>query len=224
VITDFVPATAYLANHYKLPLISLDNQHRMRYMKYKFPSKIKKDALITETIIRAMVPKPWVSLVTSFHIGKLKNNHTFLFPAILRESVLQLTSTDKDHLLVYLTSGFDSLIDLLKSYSRERFIVYGYNKDITEGNLQFREFSKLGFLQDLASCKGVIATAGFTLISEALYLGKPYLAFPMEGQFEQQLNADMLQQQGYGARSTKPNKLDDLLADNLALLNKFQRN
>jgi uncharacterized protein (TIGR00661 family) len=124
----------------------------------------------------------------------------------LRKSVLQLTLTDKDHLLVYLTSGFDSLIDVLKFYSRERFVVYGYKKEETDGNIQFREFSKEGFLQDLASCKGIIATAGFTLISEALYLGKPYLAFPMEGQFEQQLNAHMLQQQGYGAKCTKPNQ------------------
>ena len=36
------------------------------------------------------------------------------------------------------------------------------------------------------------------LISEALYLGKPYLALPMQGQFEQQLNAFCLEQLGYG--------------------------
>ena len=44
----------------------------------------------------------------------------------------------------------------------------------------------------------MIATAGFTLISEALFLKKPYCAFPMSGQFEQQLNAAMLEQLGYG--------------------------
>lgn len=44
-----------------------------------------------------------------------------------------------------------------------------------------------GFLQDLASAKAVMATAGFTLISESLQLGKPYLAMPMDGQYEQQL-------------------------------------
>ena len=44
----------------------------------------------------------------------------------------------------------------------------------------------------------MIATAGFTLISEALYLGKPYLAMPMSGQFEQELNAFQLSRLGYG--------------------------
>ena len=47
--------------------------------------------------------------------------------------------------------------------------------------------------------QAVIATAGFTLISEALYLGKPYLAMPMSGQFEQELNAFQLAQCGFGA-------------------------
>lgn len=36
-------------------------------------------------------------------------------------------------------------------------------------------------------------------MTEALFLGKPYLAFPMQGQFEQQHNAHMLDLLGYGA-------------------------
>ena len=54
-----------------------------------------------------------------------------------------------------------------------------------------------------ASKKAVIATAGFTLISEALYLHKPYLALPMQGQFEQELNAFQLESLGYGKNVTE---------------------
>jgi len=64
----------------------------------------------------------------------------------------------------------------------------------------FRPFSRDGFIDDLASAKAVAATAGFTLISEALALKKPYLAMPMQGQFEQELNAFQLEQAGYGSR------------------------
>jgi uncharacterized protein (TIGR00661 family) len=39
-----------------------------------------------------------------------------------------------------------------------------------------------------------MATAGFTLISEALHLKKPYLALPMIGQFEQAINAVFLEE------------------------------
>lgn len=201
VITDFEPTTAYLANHYNIPLISLDNQHRMRYMEYSKPAEYLKDSLVTETVIRAMVPRPDISLVTTFHFGKVKNEHTFLFPPILRQSVLGLQPSNGDHILVYATSGFETLLEKLKKFSQESFIVYGYNKELQEGNLIFRPFSKSGFLDDLASCKAVIATAGFTLMTESLYLSKPYLALPMQGQFEQVLNALMLDELGYGKAS-----------------------
>src|SRR6185369_12152091 len=42
-----------------------------------------------------------------------------------------------------------------------------------------------GFLRDLSGAKAVIANAGFSLISEGLYLDKPYLAIPVKNQFEQ---------------------------------------
>ncbi len=254
VITDFEPSTAYLAGHHGLPLITIDNQHRMRYMAYPVPSQLKKDALLTETIVRAMVPSPWVSLITTFHFNPLKNQHSFLFPPILRDVILGLQPTEEDSILVYATSGFNSLVATLQAFPREKFCVYGYDRDDRQGHVQFKPFSKDGFLRDLATCKAIIATAGFTLISEALHLGKPYLAFPMHGQFEQQLNAYMLAQQGYGAECQVPDaksiaaflydlpryraqlatyprggnsaitdKLDELLAGDLAALHKFRR-
>jgi uncharacterized protein (TIGR00661 family) len=200
VITDFEPMTAYLANHYDLPLITVDNQHRMRYMEYDSPSGLKMDRRVTKNIIRAMVPRPDVSLVTTFFFGKLKNERTFLFPPILRREVLKLQPGEGEHVLVYATSGFESLMEVLQGFPRESFLFYGYDRDDRHGVLTFRPFSKEGFLADLASAKAVIATAGFTLLSEAIYLRKPYLALPMHGQFEQQLNAYQLEQLGYGKR------------------------
>jgi uncharacterized protein (TIGR00661 family) len=44
----------------------------------------------------------------------------------------------------------------------------------------------------------VIANAGFSLISQALYVGKPYLAWPVKRQFEQVFNAYYIAQTGYG--------------------------
>ncbi len=145
-----------------------------------------------------MVPRPDVSLVTAFCPGPTRNERTFVFPPILRREVLQLQPRDGSHLLVYVTQDFESLLEELRCFPRETFYVYGYDREGCEGALHFRPFSKDGFLHDLAGAKAVIATAGFTLISEALYLRKPYLALPMQGQFEQQLNAFQLEQLGYG--------------------------
>ena len=184
---------AYLANHYDLPLISIDNQHRLRYMRYHCPSQLKSERQLTVNIIRAMVPKPDVSMVTTFYYGELNNRRAFLFPPLLRSRVQRLTTKRENHILVYLTSGFDSFLGMLKQFPREHFIVYGQGTSGRSGNLIFKEPSTDGFLQDLATCKGVMATAGFTLITEALHLKKPYLALPMAGQFEQAINAIFLE-------------------------------
>ena len=213
VITDFEPTTAYLATHYHLPLITIDNQHRLRYMSYVCPDPLQNDRLLTVAIIRAMVPRPDVSLVTTFYFGELKNDRTFLFPPILRDEVLALEASEGEHILVYLTSGFESFIDQLAAFPQEQFIVYGYDKDGPEGNLVYKRPSKTGFLNDLASCKAVMATAGFTLMTEALFLRKPYLALPMAGQFEQEINAHFLSELNYGMALNQPSKapIEDFL-------------
>lgn len=198
VITDFEPMTAYFAQHYELPLITVDNQHRMRYMQYECPEGLEVPSGVTKAVIRAMVPKPDVSLVITFFFGEPTNRRTFFFPPILRREVLGLTPRRGDAVLVYLTSGFESFVGQLSQFPRERFVVYGSGQSGAQGNLTFKPFSQEGFLEDLAAAKAVMATAGFTLISEALYLKKPYLALPMEGQFEQELNAYQLGKLGYG--------------------------
>lgn len=215
VITDFEPLTAYLAWYGKVPLISLDNQHRMRYMEYPCPPRLTKDARLTGLVIRLMVPRPAVSLATTFCFGNLKNDHTFLFPPILRDDVRAITPSRGEHILVYLSFGFDSYLDRLRARTDQSYVVYGYDKTAQEGRLTYRPFSREGFLRDMATSKAVIATAGFTTLTEALYYRKPYLALPMKGQFEQQLNGFLVEHLGYGLNDGEgqPAILDDFLGN-----------
>jgi uncharacterized protein (TIGR00661 family) len=205
VVTDFEPTTAWWARLRGVPLISLDNQHRMRYMNYQSPAHLRGSRLLTELVIRVMIPRPDYALATTYFFGETKNDFTFLFPPILRKEVLQCQPSDGSHFLVYVTSEFDGLLTLLRRFPQHQFHVYGSSQTGQAGNLCFRPFSSDGFLQDLSSCRAVIATAGFTLISEALYLGKPYLAMPLAGQFEQQLNAICLEELGCGMNAGQIN-------------------
>jgi uncharacterized protein (TIGR00661 family) len=213
IITDFEPMTAYFANHYDLPLVTIDNQHRMRYMQYPCPRNLRADALAAVTVIRAIVPKPDISLVTTFHFGDVKNDRTFLFPPILRREVLSTKPERGKDVLVYVTRAFDTFLRHLRKFPREQFTVYGTAKRGKEGNIEFKGPSREGFLKDLASCKAVIATAGFTLMTESLYLHKPYMALPMKGQFEQELNGLLLADLGYGknCRRTTTEAIGDFL-------------
>lgn len=197
VFSDFEPISCLVANIKKLPLVSIDNQHRLINTKIEYPSKYTQDAVAAKTVIRLMIFSSKACLVTSFFDAEVTNKKTFLFPPILRKEVLQTKISNKNYVLVYLTSQFGGFIDILKRINK-KFIIYGFNENKKEGNLTFKKSSQKGFLHDLAACEGVLANAGFTLITEALYLKKPYLALPIKGQFEQVLNAYYLEKLGYG--------------------------
>ena len=72
-------------------------------------------------------------------------------------------------------------------------------KENEEGNILYKKPSLDGFFADLVSARAVVANSGFSLVTEALHLGKPYLAVPVSHQFEQIFNAYWLEKSGYGA-------------------------
>jgi uncharacterized protein (TIGR00661 family) len=82
--------------------------------------------------------------------------------------------------------------------------VYGCHDDRTLANVTFRKFDEDQFLVDLASARAVICNGGYTLMSEALHLGKPILSVPLRRHGEQQLNALYLEALGLGRRAKNP--------------------
>ncbi|MCA9201907.1 MAG: hypothetical protein KDA59_02630 [Planctomycetales bacterium] len=76
--------------------------------------------------------------------------------------------------------------------------VYGLGRRKTEGRLRFLPLSDLSFPADMAACEAVVGAAGNQTIGEALYLGKPFFAWPETRHFEQRINAFMLQRMGCG--------------------------
>jgi len=149
-------------------------------------------------VTRLMVPRANAFLVTSFFEAPVIKPNTFLFPPILRECILKAKPRQGEHILVYVTSPAPDLAKLLASV-RSSFIAYGFGREGQEGNILYKKPSQDGFLSDLISAKAIIANAGFSLVTEALHLGKPYLAVPVEHQFEQIFNAYWLDKSGYGA-------------------------
>src|SRR5215469_15596342 len=200
VITDFEPITCHLGHKLGLPIIAIDNQHLLTDTEITYPREYRREATATKLVTKMMTPHADAYLVISFFRPKIKprRKKTFLFPPILRAEVLQTKATEGDFVLVYVTSVADELASVLKRV-RQRFICYGFNREGRVGNLEFRKPSLDGFLRDLGNCRAIVANAGFSLISEALYLGKPYLAWPVKRQFEQIFNAFYIGETGYGA-------------------------
>jgi uncharacterized protein (TIGR00661 family) len=198
VITDFEPLSCHVGHGMGLPVISIDNQHCLTNTAVSYPRQYRRDAAAAKLVTRLMTPHADAYLVISFFSAPVKKRNTFLFPPLLRQEILEATSTKEEHVLVYATSPAPSLAKALGA-ARGRFIAYGFGRDGEYGNVVYKKPSLAGFMRDLTSAKAIVANSGFSLVTEALHLGKPYLAVPVEHQFEQIFNAYWLQKMGYGA-------------------------
>ena len=198
VITDFEPLSCHVAHRKHLPVISIDNQHFLTNTDVSYPKECRRDAAAAKMVIRFMVPRADAYLATSFFPATVTKPNTFLFPPILRGSVLKARPTNGEHVLVYVTSPAPLLAKLLASVRRP-FVAYGFNREGQQGNILYKNPSADGFLADLTTAHAIIANAGFSLVSEALHLSKPYLAVPVKRQFEQVFNAYYVCKMNYGA-------------------------
>jgi len=205
VMTDFEPLTCHVGHGMGLPVISIDNQHCLTNSLVTYPARYRRDAAAAKLVTRLMTPHADAYLVISFFTAPLKKPNTFLFPPILRQEILQATPAEREHVLVYVTSPAPALSNMLSAV-RARFIAYGFGRESEEGNILYKKPSLDGLFRDLTCAKAIVANSGFSLVTEALHLGKPYLAMPVEHQFEQIFNAYWLQKTGYGAYWEELNK------------------
>jgi uncharacterized protein (TIGR00661 family) len=205
VITDFEPLTCHIGHKRRLPVISIDNQHCLTNAVVSYPKKYRRDAAAAKLVTRLMTPHADAYLVISFFTAPLRKRNTFLFPPLLRREILAATPREGDHVLVYVTSPAPSLAKILRSV-RCRFVAYGFAREGEDGNILYKKPSLDGFFADLVSARAIVANSGFSLVTEALHLGKPYLAVPVSHQFEQIFNAYWLEKSGYGAYWEELNK------------------
>jgi len=206
VISDFESFTYYFARLRRIPLLSIDNMQVINRCELGFevPDAESDSYQLAKTIIKAKVPFCQRYLITSFFDAAPRKPHTVVVPPILRDLVLETKAAKYpvgEHILVYQTaSSQDDLIAGLQRVERQKFLVYGLNRDEVVGNVTLRKFSEDGFVRELATCKAVITNGGFSLISEAVYLQRPVCSFPLGGQFEQYVNGAEVERLGYGRR------------------------
>jgi uncharacterized protein (TIGR00661 family) len=201
VIADFESFAYFYAKKHDLPVISIDNMqiiNRCSHDDIEIPDEERTAFQMAKTIVKAKLPHCDHYLITTFFFPPARKKRTSLHPPILRDTILSAQPSDGDHVLVYQTSDtFRELIPTLQKM-QGRFFVYGLKRDEELGNVTLKGFSEDGFVRDLATSRAVLAGGGFSLMGEAVQLGKPLLAVPLKGQFEQTLNALYLQRLNYG--------------------------
>lgn len=212
-ITDFEAFSPRAARHIGLPVLSFNHQQVVTETRYRLPMRHWPAAAMTAGAITAIAPsRPRHVLLTSFFFPELRHpERTTLVPPIIRPAVQQLEPERGDHVLVYFnqTEGAGAVLEALRRVDVP-FVAYNFGtpeRPERYSNITFKRPSLEGFLCDLAGSRAVICTAGFTLISEGLYLGKPLLVAPNGGIFEQTLNARFLEKEGLGEAAAPGNTL-----------------
>lgn len=190
VITDFEPLSARIARHHGIPSIGMGHQYAFCY-----DIPMAGENPLSLWLIRNFAP---TDVRIGFHWAHF--NHPIL-PPVVPHFLIDSSDVIKNKIVVYLPFEDPSSVRaLLRNLGTHRFYIYGgHGESCDDGNLCARPFSRMGFLNDLADCEGVICNAGFQLPSEVLHLGKKLLVRPLGGQMEQVSNALALRKLNLGS-------------------------
>ncbi|MFH1399147.1 MAG: MJ1255/VC2487 family glycosyltransferase [Candidatus Woesearchaeota archaeon] len=206
IITDLEMTANYAAKLLGIPLICIDN--------INFMAKCQIDKQLENSIVLRLgsfllnFQGEYNFILTVFDVPlkeKYRKNCSLVGP-VIRSCFSR--AGDKDYVMVYQTSKSNRKLFSVLKRSKERFVVYGFNKEGKSGNITFKKPSRDGFARDLMECKALITNGGFTLISEAAVAGKPIYSIPVKNQVEQVINGYYVEKSGFGVCSEEINNND----------------
>jgi uncharacterized protein (TIGR00661 family) len=117
-------------------------------------------------------------------------------PPLLRREIKGMTPLTEDFILAYVVNeGYaHDLADRQRHRPDVKIIGFWDRKGAAEAtelqkNFIFRRLNDGAFLDAMRRCRGLMTTAGFESVCEAMYLGKPVYMMPAGRQIEQHCNA-----------------------------------
>ncbi len=201
VITDFEPLLPRAARRCGIPFISLNHQHfLLTYDLGALPLWLKVQAALMSGVVGAYYRHQKQTIVSSFYFPPLRPEcrNVEQIGVLLRPEILHAKPAQGEHLVAYLRRSVPmNVYDALAECGCDVH-VYGLGARPAYESLRFFEVDAYRFVEDLAASRALISTAGNQLVGEALYLGKPVLAMPERGNYEQHINAHFLEESGGG--------------------------
>jgi uncharacterized protein (TIGR00661 family) len=224
-MTDYEYFLPQASRQAGVPCLSVDNQHVITCCRHPVPWAHYPSYLTTSWAVSSLFSRATDYLVISFFQAPMKPGaRAKMLPPLLRESVRERQPSLGNHVVAYQGyATFKRFFPFLSAIPSP-VMVYGFNEERTEGNLHFKKNSEAGFLDDLSSCRYVVCGGSHTLMSEALYYGKPVISFPIKGAFEQFINAFYLERLGYGRYFTRFHPRPEIIPAFEAKLEDFRRN
>ncbi|QQS07204.1 MAG: teichoic acid biosynthesis protein [Fibrobacterota bacterium] len=211
VITDFDPVLPRAAETMGVPYASIDHQHFLTaFPLTELPAKLRWRAKAMAPFVHAFHRRQIMTIVSSFFAplpGSRIAADVRAVGVLLGRDILSQVPRDEGFLLAYFRRAPSAkVLDALAASGRE-VRIYGAGRTGRAGNLEFMSVGRDGFVKDLAGCHALVATAGNQLVGEAFHLGKPVLALPESGNWEQEINGFQLERTG-GGMSVPMQRLD----------------
>jgi uncharacterized protein (TIGR00661 family) len=194
-LTAYEPFTMVCAHLLGRPLISMDNQNELLHIAPPEGTNLF-NFLLARAATALCTQGAAFYIVKSFAARTRSTARVRFVSPIIQREIRKLEPHRGGHIFVYLTKPNARLEAIMRSMD-ERFIVYCNNRVGEDGNISYRAQGGT-YLSDLAGCKAIIATTGFSLIADSIFLKKPYFGVPLLGQFEQTHNARFLSDSGLG--------------------------
>lgn len=218
-ITDAEPMSHFAARLSGIKRISIDNPTALLYRTYQKKIREYPAWLFLFFALKLSLFGADRYIIYDFSDEQIQNPSVMFLKPLIQPGIRAQTPRKGDHVFVYQTSpSFTTLFNALKR-CKETFLIYGFNKDETDGNLIFKRFNENEFYKDISTSKAVIINGGFTVLSEALYLKKPVFSLPIRHQFEQVFNARCVVNLGVGVSQVRFS--EDGLRDFLSNLDSF---
>ncbi len=208
IVNLFEPLTAIYKTLWrpKPKMVCIAHQYLMLHPEFIFPAEVRiaRWALLTYTRLTSWGAD--MRLALSFRpMPDIPRRKLTVAPPLMRAEVKALKATTQDFILAYvLNDGYaDELAASHRCCPDIKILGFWDRKGVPETyqfreNMTFRQLDDIAFLDAMSRCRGLISTAGFESICEAMYLGKPVYVVPVRNQIEQHCNAIDACQAGAG--------------------------
>lgn len=191
----------------KCPMICVAHQYLMLHRGFEHPPGNRLNRLLVNLNSRITALASERKLALSFYAGEPdRQRRIFLVPPLLRQGLMKMETSTGDYFLAYVTQ--ESMAEEIVAWQKKNpgikihcFSDRPITGEVAE-NLYFHQIDPEKFLAMMSACRGLISTAGFESVGEAMLLGKPVLMVPLRRHYEQTCNAVDAERAGAGIYRT----------------------
>lgn len=200
-----------------IPTVSIGHQYLLLHKQFQSISGKKLDRVLLNLNTRLTAIGTSRKLALSFYpMPGYPAENMHVTPPLIRSIVKEQFVEKNNYLLAYVTHAkiAEDLQKWQAKNSHETIHCFVDKKGLkkskqTASNFFLHPIDPEHYLDKMAKCKGLVTTAGFESVCEAMYLGKPVMMVPVKKHIEQRINAHDGQRAGAGIYSKhfKVNKL-----------------